>query len=208
LVAGLRIKLARGECFQSVKDICNVTGLSRQQVRRCVSLLQEGGEIATNQVANRGLHVKIANYDIYNDEGCVAQPVTQPTGNQPATNRQPTIQQEGKEVKKGKNRNPPKSPQGESVDFPESLKTHDGFMAIWREWLSYRRESHFKPFKPVGLRNHLAMLAREGPDRSIQAIRITMEQGYQGVQYGFKALDGGNGRPTRSQSATPKFDLG
>lgn len=86
------IDVKRGQVFTSRKQIKDGTGLSEQTIRTCLNRLERTGEIKREVVkksTDQGSVITICNYDTYQ----VNVNSSQPTSNQPLTNRQPTVNQ-------------------------------------------------------------------------------------------------------------------
>lgn len=88
---GMTIK--RGQLLTSRSHLAAETGLSEQQVRRCLSRLQESQEI-TCETTNKNTMITICKYDSYQCDNVAEQPAEEPTDNQQTTNKQPTNNQQ------------------------------------------------------------------------------------------------------------------
>lgn len=81
----------------------------------------------------------------------------------------------------------PKAKDG--TDLPESLAA-DCFVTAWAEWVAYRREAKFSPWKPVTVKAKLAELEPLGPVAAAAAIRRSIANGWKGI-----FPENGNGAP-------------
>lgn len=82
---------------------------------------------------------------------------------------------------------PAPAPQ-EELSLPFELDTV-GFREAWKDWFAYRREAKLPTWKPVTITAKLKSLAEIGSDRSIAAIRNSIENGLHGIypaKNGFK----------------------
>lgn len=66
------------------------------------------------------------------------------------------------------------------TDLPPTLDTPE-FRAAWADWLAYRKERRWSPYKPIGLKTAIKRLAEHGPDAAIMAINHSMGNNYQGL---------------------------
>jgi hypothetical protein len=67
-----------------------------------------------------------------------------------------------------------------AVVFPDGLNTA-GFHAVWAEWVAYRAERKLAAYKPATTRAQLAKLAEWGEAVSVEAIRESIRQNWQGI---------------------------
>jgi hypothetical protein len=83
---------------------------------------------------------------------------------------------------KSKKEIPPHTPPGgaDETPLPCELNTPE-FRAAWSRWLDYRAQQRVKSYKPLGLKTLFAELATYGPEVSIEAIRRSMANGWQGL---------------------------
>ena len=96
--------IKRGQLLTSRSRLADETGLSEQQTRRCLSNLQESGEI-TYETTNKNTLITICKYENYQCEEPIRQPANQPTTNQQTTNGQPTNNQQTTTTKESNNIN-------------------------------------------------------------------------------------------------------
>lgn len=68
----------------------------------------------------------------------------------------------------------------QSLALPAALETDD-FRAAWTEWLAYRREAKFRPWRERTIRAKLGELAEIGSERAIAAIRKSIANGWSGI---------------------------
>lgn len=59
------IEIKRGSFMTSISSLCEITGLSKPTVKKCLSKLVKSGEITDNVVPNRYRIISIKNYDKY-----------------------------------------------------------------------------------------------------------------------------------------------
>lgn len=64
--------------------------------------------------------------------------------------------------------------------LPAALDTPE-FRQAWADWLAYRREARFSPWKPVTVGAKLAELAEWGSERAVKAIRQSIANGWRGL---------------------------
>lgn len=124
--------------------------------------------------------------------------------------RDSLAEREGKGVVKGKGKglsfNPNPNPKEEtplppsggtvSISFPKQLDT-DAFRQAWADLAAYRREQHWRPWKPRTIIAKLSEMATWGHDAAIEAIRKTIANGWQGV-FPPKNQPSVNGKPEAS----------
>ncbi len=86
-----------------------------------------------------------------------------------------------------KDRDPPNPPTGgmsgadpPAVTIPAELDT-EAFRIAWGEWKRERSERKTKAYTPRGEMEQLKRLAQHGPAKSIEAIRLSIANGWQGV---------------------------
>ena len=71
--------------------------------------------------------------------------------------------------------------------FPPSLVTPE-FQQAWKDWIAYRKEAKFSPWKPVTVKAKLVELEALGPAAASAAIRRSIANGWKGI-----FPDNGNG---------------
>lgn len=97
-------------------------------------------------------------------------------------NTSATVEGEGeKRESRGKGRGE------QSLALPVALQVPI-FEQAWKDWIDYRRESKFSPWKPVTVEAKLAELESLGPDAAVAAIRRSISNGWKGI-----FPDNGNG---------------
>ena len=122
------ITIRRGQILTSRDKLAEVTGLSAQQVRTCLSRFEKTGEI-TKKSTNKNTLITVSNYDRYQvREGC-----QQPTTNQQSTSNQPTINQQSTTNKNDKNE--------ENISISHSIEEQpaENFWGRWRCLSSVQR---------------------------------------------------------------------
>jgi hypothetical protein len=62
------------------------------------------------------------------------------------------------------------------------------FEQAWKDWIAYRKESKFSPWKPLTVKAKLAELETLGPEAAAAAIRRSIANGWKGI-----FPDNGNG---------------
>lgn len=89
--------------------------------------------------------------------------------------------QAGDEEGKGKNGTEQKEKKGSGEPFvPECLRTNE-FESAWKDYIDYRRERKLKPLLPMSINLQFKEFSEWGVDLSIQAIRHTIKNAYQGI---------------------------
>ena len=73
--------------------------------------------------------------------------------------------------------------------LPESLAV-DCFVTAWAEWVAYRRQAKFSPWKPVTIQAKWNELEALGPEAAAAAIRRSIANGWKGI-----FPENGNGAP-------------
>ena len=79
-----------------------------------------------------------------------------------------------------------------SLPLPVALSVPE-FEGAWKEWVAYRRESKFSPWKPVTVKAKLAELETLGPVAAAAAIRRSIANGWKGI-----FPENGNGAPAKA----------
>ena len=79
-----------------------------------------------------------------------------------------------------------------SLPLPSALASPE-FEQAWKEWVAYRRESKFSPWKPVTVKAKLAELEPLGPAAAAAAIRRSIANGWKGI-----FPETGNGTPAKA----------
>lgn len=90
----------RGQFITSLPSLASETGLSVQEVRTALNHLKSTGEL-TDWHDNKIRIITVVSFDKFQTDN--RQPNSPPTGNQQATNRQPTADIRSKEYKEDKN---------------------------------------------------------------------------------------------------------
>lgn len=67
-----------------------------------------------------------------------------------------------------------------SAEVPVALDT-ETFRMAWQDWIDYRKESRFSPWKPVTVKAKLAELEPLGPVAAAAAIRRSISNGWKGI---------------------------
>lgn len=76
------------------------------------------------------------------------------------------------------------------------------FAAAWNEWLQYRKENRFRPYKPIGLRKTFKQLVEYSHNNEVEAIGIldqSMANTWQGL---FPLKNKVNGNSTANKPGT------
>lgn len=148
---------------------------SKPQLTKAIRRLRERNMIETMK-ATRGLRVSILNYNYYQDPKNYE---SNGEGNTKETRRQRREHhyKQEKECKKQETNNPPKSPQGDKVDYPDWLD-----QKIWNEFKAHRRRLG-KAMTPHAEKlniNKIEKLMEQGhqPD---DLINLAIEKGWQGI---------------------------
>jgi biotin operon repressor len=188
------IEIKRGQLFTSSESLAKCCGVSRQQVRRALTKLQNSKNL-TIESTSQGMLITVCKYEAYNDlNDQINQPCNQPSTsdqpaiNQPSTSDQPHLNNENKNKRET-------SKQKESLTLPFD---ETAFVDAWKDWIQHRKEKK-KPLTPTSIKLQLQTLEDMGVDRAIAAIKISIEKGWTGI---FEA----NGSPYNSKK--PIFDNG
>ena len=125
---------------------------------------------------------------------------------------------EEKRREESKDKDPPSPPRGDSgadpptVRIPPELDT-EAFRVAWGEWKAERSSKRIRPYTPKGEAGVLKHLAKFGPAVSIEAIHVSIRNGYQGIfpervgNAGGTRNPSGDVRPRGRVSAPPgKYD--
>ena len=99
------IDIKRGQLITGRKKLAEITGISEQSLRTCLSRLKKTQEL-TIKSTNKYSLITILNYDEYQtqEKHTNQQTNQQLTSNQPATNQQLTTYNNNKNIKKEKNK--------------------------------------------------------------------------------------------------------
>ena len=167
---GKLYEINAGQTITSIDKICLIAGkgISSQNVRTAINRFEKLGFL-TNESANDGRLLTVLNWRIYQSEEIVTNKRTnrQLTGNQQTTNKPLTPIEEIKNDKEVKN------------TIPSELNTPD-FCETWNNWINYRNEIK-KPLKASTINQQLKRFKGEGIRRSIEAMNLSMENGWQGL---------------------------
>jgi len=88
-----------------------------------------------------------------------------------------------------------------SLPLPAALSVPE-FERAWRDWIDYRRESKFSPWKPVTVKAKLAELEPLGPAAASAAIRRSIANGWKGI-----FPENGNGGGKRSEQSRAERNM-
>ena len=175
--------ICRGQLVTSYPSMAEATGMSVQNVRTAIKHLKQTGEITMKSYRDYSI-ITVLNYDKYQSDqqpdNSAANSLTnsQPTGNQQATNRPLTTNEESKKARKQESKK--ESMAREALDDRFSAPLADSVS----DWLAYKAERR-EGYKPTGLRNLLSEIenrAKAHGDAAVcEVIRLSMANGWKGI---------------------------
>ena len=169
------ITIERGQFVGGRKVLAEMTGISEQTIRTCLSRLESTGEI-TRKSTNKFSIITITKYDSYQQSLKADQPTTnqQLTNNQPTTNQQLTTTKESKEIKKEKNNKTPIIP----------FEVAPEFLPAFTLWLEYKKEKKqsYKGEKSLkAIYKRLLTLSGNNPDVAMAIVEQAMANNWAGL---------------------------
>lgn len=170
------ITIERGQFVGGRKVLAEMTGISEQTIRTCLSRLEATGEI-TRKSTNKFSIITITKYDSYQQSLKAEQPTTnqQLTNNQPTTNQQLTTTKEIKKEKKEKNNN---------ITPIIPFEVSPEFLPAFTLWLEYKKEKKqsYKGEKSLkAIYKRLLTLSGNNPDVAMAIVEQAMANNWAGL---------------------------
>ena len=169
------ITIERGQFVGGRKVLAEMTGISEQTIRTCLSRLESTGEI-TRKSTNKFSIITITNYGSYQQSLKGDQPTTnqQLTNNQPTTNQQLTTT---KEIKKERNKENNITP---IIPFEVSPEFQPAFN-LWLEYKKERKQSYKSKKSLQAIYKRLLNLSGNNPDVAMAIVEQSMANNWAGL---------------------------
>lgn len=174
-------ELQPGQFTVGRSEAANQLAVSPSRLYRGLHTLRDWGQIRL-EANSRFTVVTVCNWKSYQPEdGADRTAGEQPVNSQRTAGEQPADTPISKGRREEDKDTPPTPPRGKSGEDPPLPFASQNFRITWEEWVEYRRQRREKKYTPLGLRRLFGELASWGEARAIDAIRLSITKGWQGI---------------------------